>query len=144
MTRKTTMLFLLLTQAFVTSAQAEIYQCDGKWTNRPCDGAVERTLPESALVNTSPEETSESENQAEEPSKDDSPALEPLAPRYSLVRRLKKFNRDFSLKHKISIPKEEVRAFEERCMKRETPFDRCEADYDNFVKRLSSQINKKK
>ena len=35
---------LLLASPNVVSA--EIFQCDGKWTNKPCDGAIERTMHE--------------------------------------------------------------------------------------------------
>ena len=125
------------------SVEAEIYQCDGKWTNLPCDGSIQKTLPESSSIKVDDEEAEGDEKApAEEAKESSSSVLEPLAPRYSIVRKLKKTNRDFFLKHKITLTKDELHNFEVRCMKRETPLDECQSQYDDFVQRLNSQIKK--
>lgn len=124
------------------SARAEIYQCDGKWTNLPCDGSISKTLPESISAQKNDDQEDAVEPPQEVSSSESGGTQEPLAPRYSLVRRLRKTSRDFYLKHKISLTKDELNAFEERCMKRETPLDQCQSQYDAFVQRLNSQIKK--
>lgn len=140
-----TQIALLVTMSCLTlllaSAEAEIYQCDGKWTNLPCDGSIQKTLPESSSIKVDDEQGDE-KAPAEEAKEGDSAVLEPLAPRYSIVRKLKKTNRDFFLKHKITLTKDELHNFEVRCMKRETPLDECQSQYDSFVQRLNSQIKK--
>jgi len=38
--------FLAINLILLRSAFAEVYECDGKWTNRPCSGAVTKSLEE--------------------------------------------------------------------------------------------------
>lgn len=120
------------------SAFAEIYQCDGKWTNRPCDGAIERTLHEKSVI------VDASEDSGEIPNTQKSKVVveEPLAPRYALTRRLRKFSKEMSQKHNLSLTKEELIAFDEKCTKRETPLQQCQSEYDAYVQRLNSQVKK--
>lgn len=132
---------LLLTRA--NFAFSEIYQCDGKWTNMPCSGAIEKTIHESvgqaADAGGEPVEAAA----AEEAVKPGEEALEPLAPRYALARRLRKTSKEFSQKHNLSLTKEELHAFDERCTKRETPFSQCQAQHDAFVQKLNELVKQK-
>jgi hypothetical protein len=151
MTRASTCLgigyhLLLVALAAATPASAEIYQCDGKWTNKPCGGTIERTMhekvdPQAALPGLEEMVAEQSPPQNVVP---EAPNSEPLAPRYSLARKLKKLNKDFTEDHGVSLTKEEVRAFEERCTRRETPFSQCQSEYDVFAQRLNALAQAKK
>jgi hypothetical protein len=127
----------------VGTAQCEIYQCDGKWTNKPCSGAIERTMHESAEVVVDAGGEPVEAEEKEEAAKPGDIVLEPLAPRYALARKLRKTSRDFSLKHGISLTKEQLSDFDERCTKRETPFAQCQAQFDGYVQKLNAQLQQK-
>jgi hypothetical protein len=128
----------------VSVAHSEIYQCDGKWTNKPCAGAIEKTIHESAGQAADAGGEPVEAAPVEEAVKPGEEALEPLAPRYALTRKLRKTNKEFSQKHNVSLTKEELHAFDERCTKRETPFSQCQAEHDAYVRKLNEQAKQKK
>ncbi len=137
--------YFIFATSFVPSLSAEIYQCDGKWTNRPCEGAIERTIHEKTSVDTSDEADGSdgAEPAKEAPVVEDKKDLEPLAPRYSVARRLKKLSKDLTQKYQIGLSKEELRAFEERCINRENTLAQCESEYDVLSQRLNAKVAEK-
>jgi hypothetical protein len=136
-------LYLFAVLFTVSHAFSEIYECDGKWTNRPCDGAIERTMPERSQPDIDQADIDqESQVKANEANNQAIKVEEPLAPRYALTRRLRKYSKEMTQKHNLSLTKEEMKSFEDRCHKRETPLAKCQSEYDQFVQRLNSQIKK--
>jgi len=114
--------FLLLCQG----AHAEIYECNGKWTNKPCDGQVSRSLEEIDR----PERVAPSSSERLETSP------EPLAPRYSLIRKLKKLSKDYVGRGVPSLSDTEIDGFESLCLDRSRPFVDCQSAFDEHATRL--------
>lgn len=113
---------LLLSHA----AAAEIYECDGKWTNKPCNGQIARSLEEVSR----PEQSGSS-----------TPALaatppEPLAPRYSLIRKLKKLRDEYLGRDVPSLSDTEIEGFESLCLDRSRPLVDCQSTYNEYSSRL--------
>ena len=44
--RRVMFIFFLLSCFVVRAASAEVYECDGKWTNKPCPGKVTKSIEE--------------------------------------------------------------------------------------------------
>ena len=128
----------------VPSLHAEIYQCDGKWTNRPCDGAIERTMHESAGNEIEMDPAEEHQKNAEEKKETQTSAADPLAPRYSISRKLKKLSKDLMQQHQIGLTKEELRAFESHCIEDGVTIAQCQAKYDEVAQRLNAKVEEKK
>lgn len=130
----------------VPSLSAEIYQCDGKWTNRPCEGEIERTIHEKTSVVVEDGGSNDAAETVSETAADDGKkdvALEPLAPRYSISRRLKKLSKELTQKYQIGLTKDELHAFEERCINRENTLAQCQSEYDVLAQRLNSKVAEK-
>lgn len=126
----------------VPSLHAEIYQCDGKWTNRPCEGAIERTMHESSGDEVEIDPAEALQNNAEE--KKEISTGDPLAPRYSISRKLKKLSKDLMQKYQIGLSKEELRAFEAQCIETGVTIAQCQSKYDEVAQRLNAKVEEKK
>ena len=109
-------------------ALGEIYNCGGVWTNTPCPGAADQMLPEISRAVRAPA-SPRSEDSA-------STSQEPLAPRYSLVRKLKKLNREYLDRGSNGLNKTEIDGFESFCLDRSHPFVDCQSLFDEHSKRL--------
>lgn len=108
---------LLITLSLgATSVSAEIYNCDGKWTNRPCKGVIERSLEEV-----------EPETRGDKPKSDASTqqSSEPFAPRYEALRKLKKTSDTLTKSGKIGASRGEYETVRKLCMDREKTNAQC-------------------
>lgn len=113
---------LLLSQA----AAAEIYECDGKWTNKPCNGHIVRSLEEVSRPERS--DSSAPDLVATPP--------EPLAPRYSLIRKLRKLSDEYLGRGVPSLSDTEIEGFESLCLDRSRPLVDCQSAYNEYASRL--------
>lgn len=107
---------LLLASLVTTSATAEIYKCNGQWTNRPCNGVVEKKFDE--ITETKPSRTSTTVPT-------EAAAPEPFAPRYEAIRKLKKESDTLIKAGKIGASRGEYEAVKKLCMERARPFAEC-------------------
>jgi hypothetical protein len=117
-------LFLILCLCQVASA--EIYECNGKWTNKPCDGEIGRSLEE--IERPEPSVSTRPEIVGTPP--------EPLAPRYSLIRKLKKLRNEYTGRGMPSLSSTEIDGFESLCLDRSRPFVDCQSAFDAHATRL--------
>jgi hypothetical protein len=116
------LVLLTVATALVLPAQAlaEIYKCDGKWTNQPCSGNVESTLDE--VTRSEPAAADEAPAEAE----DSSHPAEPLAPRYDALRKLRKLSDEYKRQKLTYISPKDFEAVKKICMDRARPFKECE------------------
>jgi len=109
-----------------TETSAQIYECDGRWTNKPCAGVVGRSMEE--VANPAPPAVRVT------PSSERAP--EPLAPRYSLIRKLKKLNDEYTDRGVTGLNDSEIDGFESLCLDRARPFLDCQSAFDEHSNRL--------
>ncbi|MFM1847856.1 MAG: hypothetical protein RL417_1330 [Pseudomonadota bacterium] len=111
---------------FPVAGAAQIYECSGRWTNKPCDGDVGRMI----------EEVSRPEPPQQASPVPGSPAPEPLAPRYSLIRKMKKLNDEYITRGVPGMDDAELDGFEALCLDPERPFVDCQNAYNEKSSRL--------
>ena len=104
----------------------QVYRCEGTWTNNPCAGTPEATLP---VISRSAREITSA-------SLTPSPSSEPLAPRLSLVRKLKKLNREYIDRGSPGLNATEIESFESLCLERSRPLVDCQTSFTEHSKRL--------
>jgi len=132
----------------VQVAQAEIYECDGKWTNQPCEsGKAQRTIHEVTRSYSPPEAP-----EVSAPAGDDviegaqssagSVALEPLAPRTDLIRKLRKQSDDYKRKGGVTLSSGQLEGFRRACEDRTKPFSDCLAAFNDQSQKLTA-LNQK-
>jgi len=107
------------------TAEAEIYKCDGQWTNKPCAGRVEEKLDEVVRPGI-----------PADPGATPTTPTEPLAPRYAIVRRLRKMNEEFRSRSGVTLSRAELELFEDRCTDRAVPFAECQDAFNTHTARL--------
>jgi len=110
----------------IQRGEAQVYRCEGTWTNRPCSGAQEEKLPQ--ISRSAPAST------VSNPTPDLPP--EPLAPRLSLVRKLKKLNRDYLDRGSPGLNTTEIESFESFCLERTRPLVDCQTSFNEHSRRL--------
>lgn len=102
----------------VLPASAEIYNCDGKWTNKPCEGKTIQVLKEKPL----------SEGSLGKPEMDQ---------KIALLAKFKRANTESEKKYGIFV---DYPPIEEFCLKDETPLLECEEKLDKATRALSNKI----
>jgi len=118
MVRSAALLVTLLLGA--SSVSAQIYNCDGRWTNRPCKGVVERALEE-----VKPSEEVKGNEPKRERSTSPQHSSEPFAPRYDALRQLKKTSDNLTKSGKIGASRGEYETVRKLCMDREKTNAQC-------------------
>lgn len=108
------------------SAAADIYQCNGQWTNKPCDGAVENRIEEKAYVSEAPKPSGKGEL-----SKDGDV---PYADRLRAIRDLNKLNEQSTRQNKVGLSGVELRLAKDTCEKQ--PYTDCQ----RTVQELSAKL----
>ena len=110
---------------FCGPAAAQIFKCDGKWTNRPCSGEIEARIEE---TNREPQPAPNAEDPAPAPPLDQTaPALEPMSARYDLVRKFRRRNDDLRQKNRPALSPAEVGKVERFCLESATKAQDCAA-----------------
>jgi len=117
---------LALGSTLVPAAHGQLYECDGRWTNKPCAGKVAREIAA----------TSRPEKPVEKSTSAIGKAPEPLAPRYSLIRKLKKLNDEYVERGIPSLNEAELDGFESLCLDRSKPFVDCQSSFNEISNRL--------
>lgn len=121
-----TQAFFLLALLICQTARADIYECNGKWTNKPCDGQASHSIAEI----TRPER-----RRASVPELVGTPP-EPLAPRYSLIRKLKKLNQEYVDRGAPRLGDTEIEGFESLCLDRTRPLVDCQSAFNEHATHL--------
>lgn len=102
----------------VSLAHAEIYNCDGKWTNKPCEGTATKVLKEKPLS-------------ADALNKPD------LDQKIAQLAKFKRFNIEGEEKHGVFV---DYPPIEEFCLKEETTLVDCAEKLDKAERALSNKI----
>lgn len=131
--------FAFLAFAIPSGASAEIFLCDGKWTNSPCAGSVEHQIKEIKAPSEPP-----STNQ-EIPSAGIQPAYkeEPLADRYALARKLRKINDSFRSKGDVFYTQSEVKGYSDMWLDRNKPYSECVKEFTSLTDKLIQLNNER-
>jgi hypothetical protein len=141
--RLLSLLVALMGAAGSNAAHADIYQCDGKWTNRPCEGETQKTLKE---VSREPSARTLLPEVSAEPASDQNSsantALEPLAPRTELVRKLRKQSDEYKRKGGVSLSSAQLDGFRRSCEDRSKPYSDCLAAFNEQSEKLTT-LNQK-
>ena len=133
---------LLVAITSLSVAHADIYQCNGKWTNRPCEGETQKVIKE---VTREPSVDRMLSAPAEITSEENAPAnsaLEPLAPRTELVRKLRKQSDDYKRKGGVSLSNAQIDGFRRSCEDRSKPYTECLAAFNDQSGKLTA-LNQK-
>ena len=131
-------LFLLM---FEGIALAEIYKCDGKWTNRPCTGKIEAQVAESPgdSIDEMLDNAVKEKNQTKE-EKGESGAVssqaEPMTKRYEMVRKLRKTNDSYQNQKKKTLERKQVEAVASICNDSRKSAEDCNKANDDALKEL--------
>jgi hypothetical protein len=148
MNKKFLLLGLLLAEpllAGVTSlsvAHADIYQCNGKWTNQPCEGEPQKVIKEVVREPSMDRVLSLPTDVIPDESSSASTALEPLAPRTELVRKLRKQSDEYKRKGGVSLSNAQIDGFRRSCEDRTKPYSECLAAFNDQSGKLTS-LNQK-
>ena len=126
----------------VSTVNAEIHQCDGKWTNLPCTGVIESEIKEAQRAR-HVETTEAPEGEVENGASTSSAMLDPLAPRSDLARKLRKLNDEFKSKGGVTLSKAELDGFRRYCEERTRTIDECQTRFTEQSQRLT-ELNQKK
>lgn len=110
--------FFIVSLAMVSLAHAEIYNCDGKWTNKPCDGNATQVLKEKPLS-------------ADVITKSD------LDQKIAQLAKFKRFNAEGEEKYGIFV---DYPPIEEFCLSDETILADCQEKLDKAERALSNKI----
>ncbi|MCO6432179.1 MAG: hypothetical protein J5J00_15080 [Deltaproteobacteria bacterium] len=137
------MMRLLLIAIFViglacSPVDAEIYNCEGKWTNKPCSGAIEESIAEVTRPESQVELPPSDQPiiiDATKPKPTEPPTLD-LTQRLELERRIKKSNDKAKQEGKKHLSRDEIEKITRICRDTSKPLKECQSVVNKSEKRL--------
>ncbi len=119
------LLFILffLAQLFQQNAQAQLFECEGKWTNKPCNGKVEKELSVK-------EEKTGIVGISSNPDRAKKSSLY-----HELMMKSVKAKNDFQIETNLDQA-------EDKCLKGDYTLEECQTQIDSYNKELDSKIHK--
>lgn len=109
---------------------AEVHNCNGSWTNKPCEGEITESFEEYKGSNDVRKNISEV------------PMVEtdvPLAQRNRTVEEVRRMNSDYKRKFGIDLASSSLEFIKITCRNRTIPFDQCKEQRDKLVAELESK-----
>lgn len=119
-------------QMYPSSLAAEIRNCNGKWTDQPCEAAGSSESDDAAWL----KRGAVSKYTGSRPAAAAATPSEPLAPRLELIRKLKRENKDSQKKGGAWLSSSEIDAFSDECEDLSKPYAQCKVRYDELLSKV--------
>lgn len=133
---------LVVASLCARTAAAELHECDGKWTNLPCNGAVERSLSDSTRISRMKPGVAKSDSDPADAGAAET-STAPLAPRSELARKLRRQSDEYKAKGGVALTSVELDTFRRYCEEKTRTVGECQQRFTEESQRLT-ELNQTK